>query len=157
MEIITYGCQPNIKITLQSKSYSELRKLLFTLDSLSRDMGYLTINDIFNLTGHITPICYVYSRLGWHGCTCFGNGPIGEKKSPYDGTTVYYYNCDPTVDLDDVVKIEFKSAITKASKDDKIQKAYNALTRVYCKDEADDSEIAYALQEAIGYLGEVLE
>lgn len=156
MEIITYGAQPNIKITLQSENYSELRNLLFDLDAMSRRVGYLTINDIFNRTGHIASTCYVYSTLGWNGHTCFGNGPIGEKQQVYDGKTVYYYNCIPTDDIE-TGDIQFKPALPKADKDAKIQKAYNVLTKAYCRYDTNEDDLVDAMGEAIRTLGEVLE
>lgn len=160
MEIVLHGALPNIKITLQSENCSELRELLFNLDTMSRQVGYLTINDIFNRSGHIGPICYAYSKLGWDGPTCFGNGPLGEKKSLYKDVKVFYYNCAPTIKLDDHSESpEFKAALPKAAKDAKIQKAYNVLTEAYINadSETDIEDLCDAMEEAIGYLGEVLE
>ena len=55
------------------------------------------------------------------------------------------------------IEIEFKAALPRAAKDDKIEKAYIALTKAYCKKDVDRSELTWAVEEAIGYLGEVLE
>lgn len=52
---------------------------------------------------------------------------------------------------------KFKEALPKASKDAKIQKVYNVLTKIYCKHGATMRDIGAAMEEAIGYLGEVLE
>ena len=54
-------------------------------------------------------------------------------------------------------KIQFKAALPKAAKDAKIQKAYNVLTKAYCNSNATMPELECAMEEAIGYLGEVLE
>ena len=52
---------------------------------------------------------------------------------------------------------EFKSALPKAAKDAKIQKAYNVLTKALFNKYFDEDDLASAMEEAIGYLGEVLE
>lgn len=158
MEIVSYGCQPKIQIIIQSENYSELRDSLFKLDQLSRRKGYLTIRDIY-ITVDVACPAIAYSHLGWYGHTCFGNGPIGEKKRLCDDVTVFYYNLAPSIDLneDEEITPDFKPALPKSAKDAKIQKAYNVLTRAYLRYDTDEDDLAEAMEEAIGYLGEVLE
>jgi hypothetical protein len=55
------------------------------------------------------------------------------------------------------IEIDFKPALTKTAKDAKIQKAYNVLTKAYCNPDVKMADLAEAMEEAIGYLGEVLE
>lgn len=55
------------------------------------------------------------------------------------------------------IEIQFKPALSKSAKDDKIQKAYNVLTKAFCRYDSDECDLADAMEEAIGYLGEVLE
>ena len=69
--------------------------------------------------------------------------------------------CDRTVKSvclkEGKIEIHFKPALSKAAKDEKIQKAYNVLTRAYCNKDVDMTGLAEAMEEAIGYLGEALE
>lgn len=55
------------------------------------------------------------------------------------------------------IEIQFKPALSKADKDAKIQKAYNVLTKAFCKKDGEFEDFIDATAEAIGYLGEVLE
>ena len=54
-------------------------------------------------------------------------------------------------------EIKFKPALSKADKDAKIQKAYNVLTKALFRKDTDEDDLAEAMEEAIRYLGEVLE
>ena len=179
MEIISYGCYPNIKISVYSESYSELRQSLFDLDASIKQKRYLTVSDVFKKFGHIAQTSQYSTHMGWYADQCFGNGPIGEKKRIENDKKVFYYNFPDPIDFlkDEPVvhhtivyhtnapapgsnckiQLKFKPALTKAAKDDKIQKAYNVLTKEYCRKEGTDEDLVYAVEEAIGYLGEVLE
>lgn len=55
------------------------------------------------------------------------------------------------------IEIQFKPALPKSAKNAKIQKAYNVLTRAYCNSGVTMIELNLAVEEAIRYLGEVLE
>lgn len=66
----------------------------------------------------------------------------------------YFFIHRNVYDGDD--KPKFKEALPKAAKDAKIQKAYNVLTKAYCNSNATMPELECAMEEAIGYLAEVL-
>ena len=72
------------------------------------------------------------------------------------GDSVLHTNA-PAPGSDCKIEIEFKEALPKSAKDAKIQKAYNVLTREYFRKEGTDEDLVHAVEEALGYLGEVLE
>ena len=160
MEIITFGSRPKIHITLQSQSFKELNNALLDLDRELRRKGYLTIEDLYRVTlDRACPNPSSFLNIGWYDDIRFSHGRIVQNRSLHNDCVFYRCECPTTVDLmeDSEIRIKFKPALPIAAKDEKIQKAYNALTKEYCNSGGTMADLEHAVEKAIGYLGEVLE
>lgn len=133
-----------------SNSRSDLREVRKALNRIIALYGCANIDDLYDLCGIRAESTKVTRNTGW----------VASRANSY----VFQYdpnNSEYSLTLPRAIQLafdvpEFKEALPKASKDAKIQKAYNALTKAYCK-ESTVEDLYTAMEEAIGYLGEVLE
>lgn len=139
----------------------EAERVLYSLKELIVTYGFASVADLKDLSGYI-PVSSD-NRYGWFDEKSMEVRPVNRYVSGYG----YFLTLPKPVPLftEDRVLIrlkdsetpEFKSALPKAAKDDKIQKAYNVLTKALFNKDFDEDDLASAMEEAIGYLGEVLE
>ena len=155
MEIIIHGSQPKLTVQLRASSTAEMRDVIDQLKKTINFYGSASIADLYDICG-LPCSTMAYNHIGWN-YKDINFIPITYSPGYYkwSGFSLKYCCTLPTTRENQ--DLCFKPAITKASKDDKIQKAYNVLTKAYCNEYSLGSDLHEALQEAIGYLGEVLE
>lgn len=164
MEIRIYGNELSPNITLICRSMDVINDVIRQLNNLIRTYGQATIFDLYAVCGldvpkHVSERC---GFLGWvdvpfyhsYGYTANGRYTCSLPKAVVILTG---HSNVPGADSQDKVKIQLKEALPKSAKDAKIQKAYNVLTKAYCRYDTNEDDLAYAMGEAIRTLGEVLE
>lgn len=164
MEIIIYGNELSPNITLVCRSMDVINDVTKQLNDLIRTYGQATIFDLYNVCGLDVPK-HVSERCGFLGWVKF---PLYHS---YGYTANGRYTCSfskpvviltghsnvPGAGSHGKVQLKLKEALPKSGKDAKIQKAYNVLTKAYCRYDTNEDDLADAMGEAIRTLGEVLE
>ena len=129
----------------------EAKRVLDAIKTIISHYSVATVADLKELIGYESK--YTDRKYGW------------VKSDSMRVQMLDYYNPDRgyllkmprpyLIDSDDTPN--FKPALPKSAKDAKIQKAYNVLTKAYCRYDTNEDDFVDAMGEAIRYLGEVLE
>lgn len=157
MKICLCGSQPNLILYIYSSSLKELRERVEQLKDVITFYGSASINDMYDICGLPRP-SIAYEHIGWDyhdiqktftpiiRCCGYGKSGIYEE-----------YSCSLPVTRENQ-DLKFKPALSKSAKDAKIQKAYNVLTKsLFTYNGNDEGGLIEAMEEAVGYLAEVVE
>ena len=164
MEVRIYGNELSPNVTLVCRSIVVINDVINQLNALIRTYGQATIFDLYDVCGldvpkHVSERC---AFLGWvnvqlyHSYGYTGNGRYTCSLPKAVVILTGHSNVQGAAS-DGKVQLKFKEALPKSAKDAKIQKAYNVLTKAYCRYDTNEDDLVDAMGEAIRTLGEVLE
>lgn len=156
MKICLCGSQPNLILYVYSSSLKELREKVNQLKDVINFYGSASINDMYDICGLPNPSS-AYDHIGWNYHDIQKSFMPIMRCCGCDNSGVYEEYCFSLPTTRENQDLKFKPALPKSAKDAKIQKAYNVLSREYFRKEGTDEDLVYAVEEALGYLAEVLE
>lgn len=131
--------------------------------------GCASVADLYDICRYEDNGSYSHTKQGWH--TRIPANCISARLNSYDSSYEVWQLSLPVTLYGDAIPIgsygwskalidnapKFKPALSKSAKDAKIQKAYNVLTKAYCRYDTNEDDLVDAMGEAIRTLGEVLE
>ena len=151
------------EIKFYFRTFDHAQRAVLGLMSALRDNGRVSFNEFLDIcrpgsfkydipnTGHCSE---------WYASNFIGLTTSIISEETYFGRYKYTVSLPmpkPVLTFQFHTNSLFKAALPKAAKDAKIQKAYNILTKAVLDKDAETYDLVVAMEEAIGYLGEVLE
>ena len=158
----------NNHFVVESTDKRQVLNIAKELNYLINIYEFASVADLYDICGE-DEVRYSHTKQGWS--TRIPASCISARINSYDSSFEVWQLSLPVTTYADTNPIgsygwskalidgatKFKPALPKSAKDAKIQKAYNVLTKAFCRYDSDEGDLADAMGEAIRTLGEVLE